>query len=89
MDNKWHKEALEAVGTLAKKASILNKLNKAYVHSEDVKLRELIQLVQTELERTSNNPSVMPIAQMRNGVPTASKLLAYCESVVFGGGHNS
>jgi len=83
METKWHRETIEALGMYGKKTSIINKLNKAYAHTEDKKLRDLIKNVQTELLYTSNSTDTLPVKDMRVGVPTARVLYKYCEDVAF------
>nr|AAG34726.1 unknown [Vibrio mimicus] len=74
-----HLEVLEALGMCASKVIICNKLNRVHVQAQDLDLRLLISKLIYEIQTTSNNTRVMAPKNMKNGVPSASKAIRYCE----------
>lgn len=83
MNIRWHKEVLYALGMMASKSRIVNKLNAAYAKSDDPKLRDLASRLISEVKAASSNTKVFPPIDLKNGVPTASLAAKYCESVAF------
>ncbi|MDE1348374.1 hypothetical protein [Vibrio aestuarianus] len=78
-----HLDVLEVLGMCASKVTICNKLNKVHVRTQDFELRSLISKLINEIQTTSNNTRVMAPKNMKNGVPSASKAISYCESNLF------
>ena len=83
MNLNEHQEVLEAMGMLASKSAICNKLNRVYVRTDDPEFRTLILRVISEIQTTSNNTRVQSPKNMKNGVPSSMKLVRYCESSLF------
>jgi len=83
MDTRWHKEVLEALGMMATKGRIVNKLNAAYAKSDDPKLRDLASTLIKEVKAAGSNTKVFSPIDLRNGVPTAQAAKKYCESMAF------
>lgn len=84
MNTKYHKEVLEALGMMATKDRIVNKLNSAYSKSDDPKLREFASTLINEVKAASSNTKAFSLKDLKNGVPTALASEKYCKSVVFG-----
>jgi len=84
MNIKWHKEVLEALGMMAGKDRIVNKLNSAASKSDDPQLREIASSLISEVKAASSNTKVFPPRDLKNGVPSAKKAIMYCESIAFG-----
>lgn len=83
MNKKWHKEVMEALGMMASKARIVNKLNAAAVKSDDPKLRIYAEKLITEIQTANSNTESRRPKDMLNSVPKAKKVISYCESIVF------
>ena len=83
MNTKWHLKTIEALGMLASKSRIVNKLNAVSAHSDDPQLRALAENLIDEIRSASTNTEAMPPKQMKNGVPTAEKAIKYCESKAY------
>ena len=83
MNTKWHKETIEALGMLAPKKRIVNKLNAVVSHSDDKRLIEFAAVLINEILAANSNTEVMRPREMKNGVPTASKAIAYCKSLAY------
>ncbi len=81
MNTKWHRETIEALGMMAKKPRIVNKLNAVVAHSDDPELRKLAEKLIKEILAASSNTEAIAPGQMINGVPTAKKAIAYCNSL--------
>lgn len=82
MNSKWHKEVLEALGMMATKDRIVNKLNAAYAKSDDPKLRDLAKVLISEVKATSSNTEAFPLIDLKNSVPTAQLVQKYCNSII-------
>lgn len=83
MNTKWHRETIEALGMMAKKPRIVNKLNSVVAHSDDPKLRILAEKLIGEILAASSNTEAMAPKKMVNGVPTANEALQYCNSLAY------
>lgn len=83
MNTKWHREMIEALGMMAKKSRIVNKLNAVVAHSDDPELRKLAEKLIGEIRATSSNTEASAPKEMRIGVPTAKKTLDYCNSLAY------
>lgn len=83
MNTKWHREMIEALGMMAKKSRIVNKLNAVVAHSDDPELRKLAEKLIKEILDTSSNTETIAPKQMSNGVPTAKNALEYCKSLAY------
>lgn len=79
MATDHHREAIEALGMRTTKNSVINKLKRVIAHSTDTTLQNLAAAVIRELDHTSTRPNVVPAIEM-NAVPTARKLMAYCQA---------
>lgn len=84
MNTRWHKEILEALGMMARKDRIVNKLNAAFAKSDDPKLRDLASTLISEVKAASSNTKAFSPIDLRNGVPTAQAAAEYCRSIAFG-----
>lgn len=84
MNTRWHKEVLEALGMMAAKARIVNKLNAAYATSDDPELRDLTSALISEVKTANSNTKAFSLLDLRNGVSTAQAAEMYCKSVAFG-----
>lgn len=83
MNTKWHRETIEALGMHANKSSILNKLNAAYAHSDDMKLRSLVEPIIEEISSLQSNTKSIAPKDMIIGVPSAQKTLEYCHAMAY------
>jgi hypothetical protein len=82
-ETKWYRETIEALGMLAPKARIINKLNKVAAHSDDAQLREMARTLIKEISSaTANTTSIAP-QNMKNAVPSAKQVIAYCEPLAY------
>ncbi len=83
MNTIYHQEVLEALGMLASKQTICNKLSKAYAKTDDQLLRDMIPSLLSEIKSTSVNTRVMTPKDCKRGIPSATKAVSYCETVLF------
>ncbi|WP_139326374.1 hypothetical protein [Azonexus hydrophilus] len=75
----WYRETIEALGMMAPRARIVNKLNTVAAQSDDHELRKLAeQLISEIMAAESNTTSIAP-KNMKNGVPSGRKALKYCQ----------
>ncbi|RTL03938.1 MAG: hypothetical protein EKK65_02700 [Lysobacterales bacterium] len=83
MNTKWHRETIEAIGMMAKKSRIVNKLNAVVAHSDDPELRMLAEKLINEILAANSNTEAIAPKQLKNSVPTAQKALEYCNSLAY------
>lgn len=83
MNTKWHRETIEALGMMAKRPRIVNKLNAVVAHSDDPELRKLAEKLIGEILAASSNTEAMAPKEMKNGVPTAKKATEYCNLLAY------
>ena len=75
----WYRETIEALGMMATKRQIVNKLNAVAAHSDDPELRKLVEQLISEILSAGSNTTANAPKNMKIGVPTAQKALRYCQ----------
>lgn len=82
MKTKWHRETIEALGMIAPKKRIVNKLNAVAAHSDDPRLQKMAEVLIKEILSAISNTQGMAPVDMKNGVPSAKAAIEYCSSQI-------
>lgn len=72
-----YKNVLEALHRTGRKSTIRNMLVKSMVHSDDARLRSMVEEVVHRLDASSTNTGHTPVSKMRS--VNARDLVNYCE----------
>lgn len=85
MDKQHCKNVIEALGKVGRRQVIRNQLNRVFAHTDDLKLKKLIEDVLRDFDQTSTNPDHTPIKNMNSCRNSALMLWQHCEVVLAGG----
>lgn len=80
--DELYKLCIEALGKRAPKKSVLNMLNHVISHSDDAKLRRLVEELSVALCYTGTEPSAMPVRQLNACKAIAAKVDARCSEML-------
>lgn len=84
MEKQGCKNVIEALGRVGSRQIIRNQLNRVLAHTDDPRLKQLIEDVLRDFDQTSTNPDHTPIKNMNSCRSSALLLRQHCESVLAG-----